>query len=337
MPRSFTPLPWKKGFRKLPPNVSAVLSNASDQAKFVVCGEKVISEADLKGQVYRHLDIESAQDLTQQFSPFIPSPTVGATSFKNATPIEEVQKHLGLIWKTYSGRAPSRGRFKSHPTRFRRKVRPRRLIPPSMSSLAFKRMGEIPGRGISVLFQIMEVLDRSDEKGILRCLNLLQENVGIAELRSVETAEAEAVRNLNLAVGWEILPDNAPNATLDRVYRRLGGRETKAARQVQDRLGVLRALNPTRTFVSNRGLVGYIAMDFCPTLTVFEHLEIDHAMFIAHGPVEEFIGLTRPQLIAKLGSGVVERFEHRSGWQDRLRRMVKIERGDQSAHPGDII
>jgi hypothetical protein len=334
--RSFSPLPWKKNFRKMPENVDAVLHHAKPNAKFIICGEKVISEADLRDHVYRHLDVQTAEDIPTDFEPFIPSPTVGLTSRNNAIPREVPQMHLGLVRKTYVGKAPSGSRFKMHATRYTRMVRPRELIPPAMSYIAFKRLRALETKGISVFFQITEVLERDDRKGILRCLNLLQENAGVAELRPVETAEAEALQNLNLTVGWEILPDNAPSAALDRVYRRLGGKKSDAARRAQDRLGVLRSLKPIRTHLSTRGLVGYIAAEFCPTLTVFEHLEIDHAMFIARGPVDEFIRLTRPELIAKLGSGV-ERFEHRGDWQTRLRRLVKLTRGDQSPNAGEII
>lgn len=336
MPRSFTPLPWKKGFKKLPPNVEAVLNSASADSRFVVCGEKVISEADLKDHVYCHLNIETENDIPAEFEPFIPSATVGKASFRNTMLVEEVQKHLGFVWKTYSGRAPSRGRFAMHRTHFRRRVRPRRLVPPSMSYLAFKRLSMIPGRGVSVFFEITEVLEPSNRGEIVRCLNLLQENVGVAELRPVETAEAEAVRNLNLSVGWEILRDGEASGALGRVFRRIGGRNSAAGRRAENRLEVLRALKPTRVFLSARGLVGYIAAEFCPRLTVFENLEVDHAMFIAHGPAEEFIGLSRPQLVAKIGGGI-DRLVHAKGWREKLRCLVKLARGDQSANPGEMI
>lgn len=336
MPRSFSPLPWKKNFLKMPESALAVLHRDKTATKFVVCGEKQITEAELGDHIYRHLNIETFDDISTDFEPFIPSPTVGRTSHHNAIPRWVVIKHLGLFRKTYRGRAPSGSRHKMHSTQYTRLVRHREFLPPAMSFIAFKRLPIFGKNGISVFFQITDVLERDDPKGILRCLNLLQENIGIAELRPIETAEAEALQNLNLAVGWEILPNDTSSASLDRVYRRMGGQKTADIRRAQDRLGMLRSLNPTRTFLSTRGLVGYIAMEFSPTFTVFEHLEIDHAMFIAQGPAEEFIGLTRPNLIAKLGGGV-ERFEHRGDWQERLRRRVKIARGDQSANPGEIV
>ncbi len=336
MPRSFTPLPWKETFRKIPPNVEAVLRSSEAGTRFVVCGEKIVAGNELSADVYRHLDIKSLEDIPLEFQPFIPSPTVGITSFKNATPVEVVQKHLGLIWKTFTGRAPSRGRLKVHPTRYKRQVRHRRLVAPSMSYIAFKRLGHVDGKGFSVFFQITEVLDRSDREGILRCLNLLQENAGVAELPPVETAEAEALRHLNVSVAWELLESGSPSVAIDRLYRRLGGKTSNAARRAQDRLGVLRSLDPTRTFLSTRGLIGYIAVEFCPTLTVFEHLEMDHAMFISRGPAEDFIKLTRPALAQRLGEDI-ERLVHSKGWEDRLRRVVRLARNDQSAHPGEML
>lgn len=336
MPRSFSPLPWKKNFRQIPENVEVVLARAEPGAKFVVCGEKVISEAELRDHVYRHLTIEEMGDIPDDFEPFIPSATVGQISHHNAIPRWIVQKHLGFILKTFRGRAPSGSRLKMHPTSYTRRVRPREFVPPAMSYIAFKRLRVDEGKGASVFFQITEVLGRDDRKGILRCVNLLQENVGVAELRSVESAEAEAIQNLNLVVGWEILANDSESAVWERVYRRVGGRKSETARRAQDRLSLLRSLKPMRAFLSTRGLVGYVAFEFAPTVTVFENLEIDHAMFIARGTAEEFIGLTRPQLLTKLG-GSVQRFEHRGDWQERLRLIVKRARGDQSANPGDLI
>ena len=312
------------------------MSSCPEQTQFVVCGEKVISDREISDGIFRHINVDHFEDIPAEFEPFVPSSTVGRTSFRNAIPVDEVVRNQGWIFKTVPGRAPTRGRFGTHATSRRIKVRPRKLVPPAMSYLAFKRLAEHAGKGVSVFFQITEVLNRNDRAGILRCLNLLQENVGLAELRPVQTAEAEAIRNLNQTIGWEILKEYTHDPALTRVYRRLGGKTSKNGQRAQDRLGFIRSLKPVRTFLSTRGLVGYIVVDFGDKLTIFENLEIDHAMFIAHGPTEKFIRLSRTELMAKLGAEI-ERFHHTRGWEQRLRKKVKLALGDSSPNANEMI
>lgn len=285
---------------------------------------------------YGHLAIDSAGDISTQFESFIPSPNIGPTSYKNATPTEQVDKRVGKIWKTIPGRAPTRGKFGSHATSRRRLVWYRRPIPPGMSHIAFKQTGKVTDKGIPVLFQVMEILDPSDRRAILRCVNLLQENVGIIDLRAVNFAEADAIRILSEDIGWEILPEEKHDDAFMRIVRRLGKKKSAETRRVQDRLNFLRSLQPRRVFHSTRGFVGYIVVEFCDSFTVFENLEIDHAMYIAHGPAEEFSRLTRTELRAKQGEGL-ERFVHSKGWEERLRRRVKLARGDQSPNPDEVV
>ena len=338
MARNFSKLPWKKTFRSLPQNIEARLREIPSGTPCVVCCTKLIKAQELAAGTYKHIDLEEAADIPAEFHSLIPSPNVGPVSFSNATLIEKENKIAGKVLKVIYGRAPTRGKFgATHRTKRTMPVWARVIVPPGMSHLAYKRLPITEGLGVPTHFRVLEVLDSSDRKEILRCINLLQENVGLYDLQPVNEAEAEGIRSLSEDLGWNVLSNDSAEECLPQLIRRLGGKKSQGARRVQDRLTFIRSLQPSRVFHSPRGLVGYIIVEFCDKLTAIENLEIDHAMFLAPGPAEHFSRLTRSDLKLKLEAGDLERFVHTPGWEERLRAKVKKARGDQSPNPNDII
>ncbi len=338
MPRNFSKLPWKKTFRSLPQNIEARLREIASGTACVVCCTKRIKESELAAGIYRHLNLEAPGDILAEFGSLIPSPNVGPTSFKNATLVELPNKRGGKVARMFYGRAPTWGRLgQTHRVQQQRQVWPRIIVPPAMSHIAYKRVDAPTGPGVAVHFRVLEVIDSSNSQEILRCINLLQENVGLYDLQQIDAAEAEGIRSLSEDLGWDVLSTDAVADALPALIRRLGGEKSQGARRVQDRLTFIRSLSPSRVFHTSRGLVGYIIVEFCDGLTALENLEIDHAMFLAPGKAEQFSRLTRTELKAKLEAGDLERFVHNKGWEDRLRLKVKQARGDQSANPNDLI
>lgn len=338
MARNFSKLPWKKTFRSLPQNIEARLREIPGGTPCVVCCTKRIKESELGAGTYMHLTFKDASDIPAEFESFIPSPNVGPTSFRNATLVEKPNKNGGKVSRMYHGRAPTRGRIgATHRTKQTRQVWPKTILPPSMSHIAYKRVDAPAGPGVAVHFRILEVIDSANRKEILRCINLLQENVGLYDIQPIDAAEAEGVRSLSEDLGWNVLSSDTAEDALPHLIRRLGGKKSQGARRVQDRLTFIRSLNPSRVFHSSRGLVGYIIVEFCDKLTALENLEIDHAMFLAPGKAEQFSRLTRSELKTKLETGGMERFVHNKGWEERLRLKVKQARGDQSPNPDEMI
>lgn len=338
MPKNFSKLPWKKTFRSLPQNIEARLREIPGGTPCVVCCTKRIKESELGTGTYMPPTFNDASEIPTKFESLIPSPNVGPTSFKNATLVELPNKRGGKVRRMFYGRAPTWGRLgQKHRIQQYRLVWPRTILPPAMSHIACKRIDAPAGQGVAVHFRILEVIDSSNRKEILRCINLLQENVGLYDLQPIDAAEAEGIHSLSEDLGWDVLSTDPVEDALPTLIRRLGGKKSQDARRVQDRLTFIRSLNPSRVFHSSRGLVGYIIVEFCDGLTALENLEIDHAMFLAPGKAEQFSRLTRSELKAKLEAGDLERFVHIKGWEERLRLKVKQTRGDQSPNPNDLI
>jgi hypothetical protein len=199
-----------------------------------------------------------------------------------------------------------------------------------MLRLGFQRTGPTTALGIPVRFQIEESLRRADEgfsSELLHRLNLLQENVGAVDVYPADAAAADFLARAAEEMSWDMLTDTNLEDKLAAITRRVGLLEPGRERMAHDRLTVIRALKPRRVWHSRRGYIGYFMVEYADNLAIFEHLEVDHAMYVIHENTEELSKLTRSQLREKLGTGV-ERIIHAPGWEQRLGRLVREARGE---------
>lgn len=348
MPRNYTPLPWKKTFRKVPPAIARTLAETTAEA-FVVSCEKRLAEADMAAGIYRHLCISGTADLPTAARVILPSPNVGPSSFANVTPAEVAVKELGTVPKRIHGYAPSWKGSGLHRTTYVRQVWFTRLVVPPMTPLAMETVAEPAGRppadrdhgaaperegdvsalqspaaSVCLRFRVGEVLRRTDPDfgpKLLRCLNLLQENVGAIGLIPVDADEAAAVAAAAEDIGWEVLPAITSDPAEGEILRLIGLREPARAPAARARLELLRDLNPRRVWHSTRGYVGYFLAEFADELTVIENLEADDALYLVRRPAAELSTLTRSELRAQLGEGA-EWIARTPGWEARLSERV---------------
>jgi hypothetical protein len=276
------------------------------------------------------LEITAPEDISTIPLSLLPSPNVGRTSYLNAVVEEVVRKNGGKVTKTIRGSAPSRGGWKRHQTKRVMQVWPKDLLLPAMSHLSFQRLPDAnaPQR-LVVRFQITEVLDPSADtfrKDLLRCLNLLLENVGTAELFPLGMSEADQLRRAYETIDWEPLPQGNRRDVAKAVFRRLGRRSEKFQKEVIDRLEVIDELNPQRRFQGGGHFITYLAAQFTDELVVFENLRLG-AIYVMRGNWETLSKLTRSQLLVG-HAGQFVRIVHQSGWKERLRQIVAEARGD---------
>ncbi|HEY0946320.1 MAG TPA: hypothetical protein VGD81_13675 [Opitutaceae bacterium] len=345
MPQTYAWLPWGKNFRALPNAIAAELERLTTEDFVIVCVKTVRDEEIARG-VYAHLGITDARDLRATWTSLLPSPNVGRTSHRNASMLEEPVKTRGKTRKQIEGRAPDWRGGGVHTIRYWREVWPKRLIVPALTRLAFRRLddgarpetadGESAGlaAGHVVRFQLQQVLNKtrpdfSDE--ILRCVNLLQENVGDAKILVLDAAESAYVRRASEEIGWEPLPLGRAPELVEVVARRLGGVDrsypaiTPPARA---RIEHLHALGPQQMLQGTGSFASCLAAVF-GDLVVFEQLELEHSLYAVRGDWRELGGLSRTEMRARLAApGGAERIVHAPGWEERLARLVKQARGE---------
>lgn len=337
MPKIHAWLPWGKNFRTLPTVLADELAKIDDQDFVVGCAKAVPAQAIAAG-AYAHLGITAESPPPETWTSLLPSPNVGRTSHRNASVLEEPVKTQGKARKRIEGRAPDWKGGGLHPIQYWRDVWPKRLLIPTMTRLAFRRPGrngDGEATGDVVLFQIQEVLNKTRpdfEDEVLRCVNLLQENVGEAKILVLDAAESAYVRRAAEEIGWEPLPAGGCAETVAAVVRKLGrvGLNYPAMTQkAEERLQVLHRLGPQRLLQGAGSFAGCFAAVFTDELVVFENLELDHALFAVPGNWRELSRLTRTELRTKFASpGETERLVHAPGWEERLTRIVKQSRGE---------
>jgi hypothetical protein len=330
MSRKFSRLPWAKVFRRIPAHIETRLAEIG-ASHFLVGSSKVITEQDFSEKRYGHLNIETREDVATNETSILPSSTVGESSYYNATLEERPRKSGGKVWKWVFGRAPHGKSGAFHRTRYRRQVWPTDILVPDLTHIEFAKVGGGTNPPTIVArFRVMEVLHRDEPSfrmRLLRCLNLLQENVGKVDLFAVDATAADFVRRASEELDWKILPSGQRAGITSAVLKRIPSRRAESRKQVQERLDVILKLSPQHAVQASRGFAGYFAAQFTDNLTVFENLEADNALYVVRGPWQEISKLTRTQIRA-LYASKPERIIHSKGWDMRLARLVAEARGE---------
>jgi hypothetical protein len=301
-----------------------------DRQHIVVGCVKELSAADFKSRRYQHLEIYEAVDLSTEPISLLPSPNVGRTSYLNAVVEEMVRKTGGKVTKTIYGTAPSSGGWKRHPTKRTIQVWPKNFIFPAMSHLTIQRVTDVtnPER-ILVRFQVEEVLNpRGDgfKKDLLRCINLLLENAGNADVFPLEFNEAEQLRRSYGTIDWELLPNGTCEDVTKTVIRKLRQPTPALRKQVTNRLAAIDELKPERRFQGRGHFTSYLAAQFTQNLVVFENLRLG-AIYVMHTDWETLSKLSRSELLSSHRDKFI-RILHQPGWEQRLGKLIHEARGE---------
>jgi hypothetical protein len=272
---------------------------------------------------YRHLGVRIKDGELIVPDPSVPPPARGRYSLVNVEGKEVVRYDLPMIDKTFTWETPNWGDWSkgSHTHGITRKVYQREFMPPKELELSVTLL-QRAGDDVVLKFEIDQVLNRrrrNFEDELLFNLNLLQENVGAADVFPSAATLAEYTRTLKL--DWEILPPG----TVDEVIRRMlqGKRpvppETRAV--MEDRLKVLAKLNPIAYVAGTSEFLRYFGAQFGDDFVVFENLNYGNAVYVMYERWATLSQRSRIELLKAQEGGFV-RIPHRPGWKKRLRAVV---------------
>lgn len=287
--------------------------------------------ADFSAGSYAHLDLQAPEDTAPEAISLLPSPNVGRTSYRNAMVVEVPRKDRGKVTKTIRGSAPTPGGWKRHTTKRQIQVWPKEMLLPAMSHLSFRRLLDpAEPQKIKVRFEVSEVLDPTApnfRRDLLRCINLLLENVGQADVFPLEVNEAEQLRQAYETIGWEPLPTGGREELTKAVFLKTGKRSPRFQKEVTDRLATIDELKPARRFQGGGHFTTYLAAQFTDELVVLENLRLG-AIYVMQANWETLSRMTRSQLLAD-HAGQFIRIVHQPGWQARLKKLVADARGER--------
>jgi len=321
-----TKVNWQKNFRKTPESVLKRVGRI-DGDQIVVAAVKKISASDLGSGMYQHLGMTHGPDGPQFPDRLMPHPMTGKFSMWNAQGKEIIRKDLPMIARTFSAEVPNFGDWSngSHDVYWDREVYQRDFAPPAEAELSIAllktEVGDVPDYVFR--FRVEMVLDKTSAyfgEQLFALINLLQENVGVADVFRSEADQAEYLKTIS--VQWEILPPGERTETLNRVLSKFRNPSEELKKKLVERHALLEKLKPIAYISGTSGFQRYFGAQFKDDLVVFENLEYGNAIYVMFENWEALSKLSRTDLLRNRHSGF-ERIVHQSGWEQVLRDLIK--------------
>lgn len=294
-----------------------------DQDDIVAATVKLVLPSDIAR--YTALGISLNGDALSLLEPQPPNPVAGRYSNANLFGMEKVRKDLPKVAKSFGFWAPSWKSGSYHYVSHDREVYIREVYPPKQVNLSIVLI-ERRGDGFLLRFAIDQVLSRRTpkfEQELLYNLNLLQENVGAADV--FESATSLADYALSVKVDWQLLP---PGSVDNVVATMLRGKRPVTPQQeavIKERITVMQRLEPEAYITGTDGFLRYFGAKFGDDFVAFENARYGNALYIMY---EGWAALSQKSRIELLAGDrdSYDRIEHRPGWVEQLRGRVRAYR-----------
>ena len=314
-----------KNLLKVPGHILQRLATF-DQDDIIAATVKLVHSADI-GR-YAPLGISLVDGDIRLPEPQPPSPTAGRYSNANLYGMEKVRKDLPKVTKSYGFWAPSWNSGSYHYVSHDREVYIREVYPPKQVNLSIVLV-ERHSEAFLLRFAIDQVLSRRTPnfaQELLYNLNLLQENVGAADV--FESATSLADYALSVKVDWQLLPPGTVDEVVAAMLR--GKRPVSPQQQVvmKERVSVMQRLQPEAYITGTDGFLRYFGAKFGEDFVAFENARYGNALYIMYDGWETLSQKSRIELLAG-DSDSYDRIEHRPGWIEQLRGRVRAYRAQK--------
>lgn len=294
-----------------------------DQDDVVAATVKLVLPADIDR--YAHLGLALVDDDLSLPDAQPPNPSAGRYSNANLYGMEKVRKDLPKVKKSYGFWAPSWGSGSYHYVSHDREVYIREIYPPKQINLSIA-MVERRGEGFLLKFAIDQVISRRTpnfEQELLYNLNLLQENVGAADV--FESATSLADYALSVKVDWQLLPPGTVDEVVAAMLRNKRPVSPKEEAVMKERVTVMHRLKPEAYITGTDGFLRYFGAKFGDDFVAFENARYGNALYIMYDGWEALSQKSRIDLLAG-DRERYDRIEHRPGWIEQLKGRVQAYR-----------
>lgn len=311
-----------KNLLKIPRSILQRLATF-DQDDVVAATVKLVLPADL-GR-YERLGLSLHDNTLRIPEPQPPNPSAGRYSNANLYGMEKVRKDLPKITKSYGFWAPSWGSGSYHYVSHDREVYIREVYPPKEVNLSIALV-ERRGDGFLLKFAIDQVLSRRTpdfEQELLYNLNLLQENVGAADV--FESATSLADYALSVKVDWQLLPPGTVDEVVAAMLRNKRPVSPREEAVMKERIAVMHRLKPEAYITGTDGFLRYFGAKFGDDFVAFENARYGNALYIMYEGWEALSQKSRIELLAG-DRDSYDRIEHRPGWIGQLSGRVQAYR-----------
>lgn len=311
-----------KNLLKVPRSIIQRLATF-DQDDVVAATVKLVLPADIDR--YGHLGLSLADGNLSLPEPQPPRAAAGRYSNANLYGMEKVRKDLPKIKKSYGFWAPSWGSGSYHYVSHDRDVYIREIYPPKQVNLSIALV-ERRGDGFLLRFAIDQVISRRTinfEQELLYNLNLLQENVGAADVFESATTLADYARSVK--VDWQLLPPGTVDEVVAAMLHEKRAVTPQEEAVMKERVSVMHRLKPEAYITGTDGFLRYFGAKFGDDFVAFENARYGNALYIMYDGWEVLSQKSRIELLAG-DRDSYDRIEHRPGWANQLRGRVQAYR-----------
>lgn len=319
---------WQKSFRRIPPRIEHKIKGCKSKALVVGCATK-LSEEDVREGVYSHLGIRLENGKLLFPESVVPDVSAGSHSESNANGYEMVRRDLPMTTKTYSFDAPNFGDWSngSHEVSWDRPVYQREFVPPAENEVKVELLGE-EGQGIEKSYVFRFTVDQPlaigsqvFEDELLRLLNLLQENVGAADVFPSNAKLEDYLRTIY--VNWEILPPGEREENIAKITASVSRADEETRKRIADRYDFFEKMKPEVLIQGQGGFRRYFGAKFSDELVAFENMEYGNAVYVMCRDWEEASKRTKQELLASgLEGKDFFRVVHVKGWKGQVKEIV---------------
>ncbi|MEY2499830.1 MAG: hypothetical protein QOI07_164 [Verrucomicrobiota bacterium] len=317
----------KKNFRRIPPQLLAKASRFKGNEVVAACVRRITLEEVARGD-FAHVGLTSAPNNDLQLrEAILPPPDSGKYSRINAEGEVVVRKDLPKVSQPFTFEVPNWGDWSngSHDVTQYRDVYQRSLIPPPLKEFGVEVLVKEGATNVwAMMFRVNEPLDRTGpdfESRLLFNLNLLQENVGLADVFAADAELSDYLRSIYQTVGWELLPPGEREKTVQAIIAGMRNASREVREKVVARYDLLAGMNPQMFVRGTGGFDRYFGAKFADDLVVFENLEYGNAVYVMFENWEALSQRSRTELMQGF-QNQFERLVHRQGWENQLQKIV---------------
>jgi hypothetical protein len=320
----------KKYFRKVPEQIARKIGSIKSDNIIVAC-VVTLSSLDISKARLKSIGVQMVNGSLSFPDTIVPRPTAGRYSAVNAQGTVEKLTDKPMVWRDYPVETPNFGDWSkgSHTVYISRKVYQTRRIPPQETELKIEFLGEEQqasgDKAYTFRFTLERPLPKTDENfddELLRLLNLLQENVGAADVFSTDATLEDYLRTVK--VNWEILPAGQRDANIARITAAIKNPDAETRKRIVDRYDFFMRLGPTALVQGMGGLRRYFGAQFSETVVAFENMEYGNAIYVLVGKWRELSQKTKQELMSSGEEGKEYfRVTHLQGWKTLVRSIIR--------------
>ncbi|MBS1819286.1 MAG: hypothetical protein JSU08_15230 [Acidobacteria bacterium] len=317
----------KKNFNRVPDRILDKLDR-SIEADFIVGVVQKFTETQIRAAALSHLRVHWKDDgVATPAETFLPSQSAGRFSTRNIEGREIKRTDLPMVTRVFSVQVPNFGDWGrgSHEVDWPRKVYQVEYEAPRSFQIGVELLSENTDEGERV-FVLKFFIDAVFQKGtvgledeLLYAINVLQENVGGADIYPADATRDDYLRTLY--VNWEILPPGERDATVAQVLSKIRNPSEETKKRIAERYNLLARLRPKAFISGASGFVRYFGAQFEDDLVVFENVEYGNALYVMFEDWQVLSRQSRLDLLRGDTSKFV-RIVHAGAWEAQLRHEV---------------